>query len=280
MPFSKKFKKTSRPPLRARTKSHSPRGSQSANTTSWENSSSWYEKLVGSGGHYYHQKIIIPGVMRLLKLERESKLLDLGCGQGVLARTLTKHQSYVGVDASSQLIKHAQSYDAKHLHSYVLADATKPLASVEHNFTHAAAILSLQNMEHPEGAIRNAGACLVSGGTFVMVLNHPYYRIPRQSGWGVNEESDKQYRWVTAYMSSFTIPIVMHPGQKEKSSDTVSFHQPLTKYIEYLAAAGFGVVAIEEWVSDKKNEPGPHAKREDTARAEIPLFMAIVAKKL
>ena len=251
-----------------------------ASKTSWDKSGAWYEKLVGASGHYYHQKIIIPGVERLLELGPASKLLDLGCGQGVLARILNKHQSYFGVDASPQLIDSAAQHDAKHLHRYAVADATKPLGSLERDFTHAAAILSLQNMEHPEGAIRNAGTHLVAGGRFVIVLNHPYFRIPRQSGWDVDNESDQQYRWVTSYLSKLKIPIAMHPGQKGKSWDTLSFHEPLQNYIRYLAAAGFAVVAIEEWVSDKKNQPGPHAKREDKARAEIPLFMAIVAVKI
>jgi hypothetical protein len=55
---------------------------------------------------------------------------------------------------------------------------------------------------------------------------------------------------------------------------------PLTTYVSYLAAAGFVIEKLEEWVSDKKNTPGPHARREDRARAEIPLFMAIVARKV
>lgn len=249
--------------------------------TSWEKSSSWYEKLVGASGHYYHQKIIIPGVERLLRLERDSKMLDLGCGQGVFARLLTKHQGYVGVDASPHLIKSAQKYDTKHAHRYMVADATKPLGdTIGHDFTHAIAILSLQNMEYPARAILNAGKHLKKDGRFVIVLNHPYYRIPRQSGWGIQEDGKQQYRWVTKYMASFKIPISMHPGQKDKNWDTLSFHEPLTNYVRYLAEAGFAITGLEEWISDKKNQPGPHSQREDRAREEIPLFMAIVARKI
>jgi hypothetical protein len=41
---------------------------------------------------------------------------------------------------------------------------------------------------------------------------------------------------------------------------------------------GFLIERIEEWVSPKKSEGGM-AKVEDSARAEFPLFMAIVARK-
>jgi hypothetical protein len=34
-----------------------------------ENSSGWYNKIVGEDGQYFHQKIVIPGVIRLLDLK-------------------------------------------------------------------------------------------------------------------------------------------------------------------------------------------------------------------
>jgi hypothetical protein len=46
-----------------------------------------------------------------------------------------------------------------------------------------------------------------------------------------------------------------------------------------IADNGFLIERIEEWVSPKKSE-GVMAKVEDRARAEFPLFMAMVAKKV
>ena len=248
--------------------------------TSWDTASGWYDKLVGDRGHYYHQHVIVPGVERLLQLTPGSRVLDIGCGQGVFARVLHKSQSYVGIDASPQLIESARQHDHNARHEYHVADATKSLPEMHKDFTHAVAILSLQNMADPSGAIRNVSKHLISHGIFVIVLNHPYFRIPRQSGWGVHEANKQQYRWVTRYLSSMNIPIAMHPGKREKGWDTTSFHEPLEAYVRFLAAAGMAIVGLEEWASDKKNQPGPHAKREDRAREEIPLFMAIVAKKI
>ena len=71
----------------------------------------------------------------------------------------------------------------------------------------------------------------------------------------------------------------MNPGQKTSSS-TWSFHQPISYYVSCLVSHGFVIDALEEWASDKESQAGKTSKMENHARAEIPLFMAIRAKKL
>lgn len=245
--------------------------------TSWKSAGKWYNKIVGEKGHYYHQHIVIPGVIKLLSFGKSGRLLDIGCGQGVLARSIPKDIGYIGVDLAANLIDFAKKQDKNPLHTYHVADVTKRLVISEKNFTHATAVLCLQNMEYPQNAIKNVSAYLPAGGQFVIVLNHPAFRIPRQSGWGTGENK-MQYRYENRYMSHLKVPITMHPGEKN-SSVTWSFHHPLSFYTSALAENGFVIEKIEEWVSDKESE-GKLAKMENRARGEFPLFLAIKARKL
>ena len=41
---------------------------KSKSPTSWQNVSKWYNKTVDKNGSYFHQHIIIPGVLKLLTL--------------------------------------------------------------------------------------------------------------------------------------------------------------------------------------------------------------------
>ena len=77
--------------------------------SSWEGSHKWYNKIVSEEGHYYHQKVILPALLKLIDLKKTKSLLDLGCGQGVLARALPKTIEYTGIDLSPSLIKSAEN---------------------------------------------------------------------------------------------------------------------------------------------------------------------------
>lgn len=270
---------TRRPTSRHRNRSteRSAQAAQdSAADTSWQPVSSWYKKQVGEAGHYFHQKVVLPKVRALLKLQPKSSVLDLACGQGVLARQLGSEQEYLGIDAASDLIREAKKLSTRPRHHFKTSDVTQPLGLTP-RFTHATIILALQNLKQPAGAIANAAAGLLPFGVLVLVINHPCFRIPRQSSWGIDERNKTQYRRVDRYLSPLKVPITAHPG-KHQSSITWSFHEPLSAYTAMLAQHGFLIETIEEWTSDKESQ-GSAAKMENRSRAEFPLFMAIKAIK-
>ncbi len=245
--------------------------------TSWEEVEGWYSSCVGEKGHYYHRTLILPNALRLLGIGKPPlSVLDLGCGQGVFARALPPATDYCGIDASPSLIKEAKKQMRHPSFRFFAADATEALPIDKKNFDCALFLLSLQNMERQDKAIANARAHLRKGGHLLLVLNHPCFRIPRQSSWGIDEKSKIQYRKVQRYMSPMKIPIQMNPG-KTDSAQTFSFHHSLADTISFLTKANFSVTALEEWCSDKKST-GPKAKMEDRARSEIPLFLALLAR--
>lgn len=248
-------------------------------STSWESASSWYNDIVGSEGHYYHQHVIFPELKKLLTSKKKDlSLLDLGCGQGAFAQIVPSNYTYDGVDISPSFIKlakkHHQAFVTRNFH---LQDLCKPF-DLGKTFSHATMILSFQNIENPKVALANIKKHLKQGGTLILVINHPCFRIPRQSSWGVDEAKKVQYRRLDSYLSSYKVPIDIHPGKKEKVI-TYSFHRPLEEIISDLAEAGFAIAGMKEWISDKKST-GRLAKIEDKAREEFPLFLTIIATSL
>lgn len=245
---------------------------------SWEKVSDWYDSLVGDQGHYYHQHIVIPGVLALLDFAKKAQasLLDLACGQGVLARHIPKDVEYCGVDISKSLIAAAKKRDVNPQHHYLAADICRPLPLDKKDFSHATCLLALQNVPSMEHAIDNAYRHLRREGRFVVVLNHPCFRIPRQSSWGVEEAKKLQFRRIDRYMTPMQIPIQAYPSTPD--TDTISSHFPLSSLFLALQKAGFLVETLQEWRSDKIST-GPKARMENRAREEFPLFLAINAIK-
>jgi ubiquinone/menaquinone biosynthesis C-methylase UbiE len=249
-------------------------------STSWQSVEKWYDTTVGEAGHYYHQHVVIPGVLKLLSLkDAEASVLDLACGQGILGRQLSSKIHYVGLDIAPSFIKAARNYDKNPKHQYLVADVTNPLPLKNQTFSHTALILAVQNIEFPDKAFRHAAQHLELNGSFIIVLNHPCFRIPRQSSWGIDESNKLQYRRINRYMSPLKIPLHAHPSQGEHSASTWSFHHPLSAYTHWLKEAGFTIELMEEWISDKTST-GKAARMENRSRDEFPLFLAILARKV
>lgn len=245
--------------------------------TSWQKVSGWYKNLVKEKGHYFHEHLVIPKSLELLSLDSANTLLDLGCGEGVLARAIPKNIYYQGVDIAPSLIDYARKNDHNPSHKYAVGNVTKPLPIAKKDFTHAVFILALQNISEPFLALKTAASYLKKGGKLLLVLNHPYFRIPRQTSWGIDEKNKIQYRRIDRYLTPLKIPINMHPGEKE-SPVTWSFHFPLSDYSKFLYDAGLVIEKIEEWTSDKISV-GKAGKMENRSREEFPLFMSILAEK-
>lgn len=245
--------------------------------TSWQPVHKWYSEHQQEDGGYYHRELIIPKLLSMLHLTAKSKVLDLGCGEGILSRSLPKTCKYVGLDASKGLIDSANKKKICDKHKFIHGDITRYTFD-ESNFTHALFVLSLQNIFSLSKALENTEKALAKSGELILVLNHPCFRIPKYSSWHHDYTNHKQTRSLERYKSSFKAPIQAHPSKKQQSAQTVSFHFSLETLFQKLQENHFCVVELFELCSNKKSY-GKNAKSENFARKEFPLFLIVKCKK-
>ncbi len=247
--------------------------------TSWERVSRWYGTHLKQDD-FLQRDVVIPGTLALLADADPGPHLDLACGEGgflqVFLRTFLR-RSAVGVDAAPSLIQAARRKGIRQA-EFLVGDAQRLPRLPVQRFTSASCLLAIQNIEDAAAAFAQASARLETDAPFVIVMNHPCFRQPRQSGWGWDEERKIQYRRVDRYLRPYDMQIVAHPG-KQPSLSTISYHRPLSFYVNALAQAGFSVDGLEEWTSPSHSDSGPRAKAENVSRVEIPLFLAIRARK-
>lgn len=247
-------------------------------STSWENISDTYIKSVGSEGSFYHKNVVIPNTLRLLNINSSSRVLDLACGQGILERHIPIDISYLGLEISESLLKYATENKVSDKHTFVQADVTKKL-DLKEKYSHAAMVLAIQNTKDMTAVIKNAHDSLLTEGKFCIVLNHPFFRIPKYSSWEIDLENETQSRRVTKYLSTEEISLLANPGKGDKSEKIYSYHRALQEYSKTLYNTGFVILKIEEWISNKTSV-GKHATMENEARKEFPLFMALLCQKI
>ena len=249
---------------------------------SWQSHATWYASQANAPDSP-QQQIILPRVNQLLAGEPVGSLLDVGCGPGVFSQVFARLGWQVtGIDIAEDTIELARrDARASSLSIKFLVDDATQLNRCRNQGPWQAivSILQLMNVEKADLEIKAVAANLVHQGIFVGVILHPAFRIPRQSHWGWDDPQKIQYRRLDRYLSPISIPITMHPGQST-STQTLTFHRPISWYFNQLAAAGLLVEQVEEWCSTRRANSGPRAKAENRAAEEFPLFLAWRARKI
>ncbi len=249
-----------------------------ATSTSWSSVARWYDETVEQKGSY-QQDLILPNLLRLMDIKKGEKVLDLACGQGLFSREFHKAgASVVGADISKELVEIAKKKSPRDI-TYEVAPADSLPFLTNESVDSAVIVLALQNIENMNGSLGECARVLKSSGRLYLVLNHPCFRIPKESSWDFDEKANVQYRRVDRYLSALKSEIDMNPGGSSRVK-TISFHRPLQSYTKALGKHGFAITRLEEWNSPKKSQKGPRAEAEDRARAEIPLFLTVEAKKM
>ena len=249
--------------------------------THWEPVAKWYNGWVGKKGSLYHRAVAIPTVMELADPKPGEVLLDLGCGQGVLApHVLRQGATYQGVDGSRTLVQLARKHhgeNAKGKAQFIVGDARKLSALPEiqaKSADIAVFMLSIQDM-NPLGEILAAAAwALKPAARIVIFMLHPAFRVPRQSGWGFDPGRKLTYRRVDSYLTPRAVPMKAYAEVSARASGTtMSFHRPLSEYVNTLSELGFSVERLDEL-------PDPNVdKASKKETLDIPLFAALKARR-
>lgn len=196
------------------------------------------------------------------------RTLDVGCGEGRLARDLAAlGHDVVGVDASPTLLGAARK--ASPDFEFHLADAAS-LPLPDDAFGLVVAFMSLQDVDGLDAAVLEAARVLAPGGRFCIAIVHPI----NSAGVFVDDAVG-------------TSPFVIEGSYLDESPYAVdverdgyamrfeSVHRPLQAYTDALAAAGFVIELLRE-----PPLPGSAAASDRTERwRRIPLFLHLRAVK-
>jgi ubiquinone/menaquinone biosynthesis C-methylase UbiE len=267
--------------------------------TSWGKVATWYDRMI-SDENSYQNKVIVPKIMRILedniKKNNSEVILDLGCGVGFFTEKyygrfvdeknpVETRNKIIGVDIGEESIAVAKTKTNTNIEYH--ANTAESLPFVKNmSVDKITIILALQNIKFVQKCISECGRVLKKGGKLIVVLNHPYFRIPKNTAWNWDSENYVQFRRVDRYLSPFEIAIDMNPGKKDKTakekkeSTTLSFHRPLSWYVQEFAAQGLFVEDMQEWISHIAADQGPKKTPAlEFSRQEFPLFMCLILGK-
>ncbi|HEX6500483.1 MAG TPA: class I SAM-dependent methyltransferase [Micromonosporaceae bacterium] len=188
--------------------------------------------------------------------------LDLGCGEGRVARDLAgRGHTVTGVDASPTLL--AAARDADPTGTYLLADAAD-LPFDDGAFDLVVAYNTLMDVDDLPGSVRQAGRVLSAGGRLVLAVTHPVTNVGSFPGDAPGEGQ--------VFERDYFVPRRFRE-EVEQDGMRMVFHgweRPLQAYTGALEDAGLLIEALRE----------PVAVRRDGTALRVPLHLWIAAVRL
>jgi SAM-dependent methyltransferase len=209
----------------------------------WDEHAQWWIDGFTDGADPEYVEQIIP--LAVEELAGRHKVLDLGCGDGQIARALAAQGSDVlGVDPTQLHIDVAIERGGGP--RYLLGGATKIPADDE-TFDAVVACLVFEHIDQMDEAMTEVARVLKANGQFSFFLNHPLLQTPG-SGWIDDHIIDppEQYWRIGPYLVE-TESI----EEVEKDVYIRFIHRPLSRYVNALLANG---MMLERMV-----EPSPPA---------------------
>jgi SAM-dependent methyltransferase len=210
-----------------------------SNEDLWERNARWWQDCFTDGADVEYEEQILPMAAAALAGARD--VLDVGCGEGQLARLAAGHGAtrVVGIDPTWAQLATATERARGPVYARAVA-AALPLQSA--SFDAVIACLVFEHITAIDEAIAEVARVLRAGGRFLFFLNHPLLQTPN-SGWIDDHVLDppEQYWRIGPYLPE--------DATVEEVADGVQFlfvHRPLHRYVNALSANGLLVHRMEE----------------------------------
>jgi len=246
---------------RRRLESNDLRAAWERNASDWIR---WARDPAELDGHYvrYHR-----GLFLELLPPPPARTLDLGCGEGRLARDLTSRgYDVVAVDVSPSMVAAAREA-APEMEIHLADAASLPLPDA--CFDLVIAFMSLQDTDDLSSAANEMSRVLGPGGHLCLAIVHPV----NSAGEFYAREAEAPFVIYGSYLDeSYYVDELERPGHRLLLE---SVHRAIGTYTDALADAGLLIERFREVGLPEHADTKPHSPR----WRRIPLFLHLRAVK-
>ena len=179
----------------------------------WRQLSSWWDENIEDGDPF-HRLLIFPGMIELVNCQPGTKILDLACGNGTLARRFTAlGASVLGTDISETFIEQARARSEEGIR-YKVLDATsssdlQDLAKQE-QFDVVVCSMALHDLPTITPLIDSLSALLHKDGKFIFSIPHPCFNMGEVD---LSFFSERPSLTRTNYIKPMHLEMKSKPGQ-------------------------------------------------------------------
>jgi ubiquinone/menaquinone biosynthesis C-methylase UbiE len=215
----------------------------------WHEVADWFDEDQGDTGDLWHRTIIFPGILKAIGDAAGIDVLDVGCGNGSLARILARRGSRVtGLDGSTPIIERARAREAANPLgiTYQACDATRLTMIADNAFDLVVSCMALMDMPDAAGTVREMARVVRRGGRCVILISHPCFDVPGASSWLAERKlshGKKVSRRVRRYRGTFD---AWEQWSSDSTLELHRYHRSLSWYFGAIRTAGMAVTMLEE----------------------------------
>jgi 2-polyprenyl-3-methyl-5-hydroxy-6-metoxy-1,4-benzoquinol methylase len=220
----------------------------------WDRKAAFWDARMGDG-NLFQRVLLSPAIERLLQVRPGQHILEVACGNGVLARRLAELGArVVATDFSPTFLDLARARSAQHADrlEYALVDATDEralLALGEGEFDAAVANMALMDMATIDPLLRALTHLLKPDGRFVFSVLHPAFNIAGattlafEHGHHAGKLVQTSHVKVSNYLH---VPPTLGAGMPDETEPHYYFHRGLEVLLGGCFAAGLVLDGLEE----------------------------------
>jgi trans-aconitate methyltransferase len=235
----------------------------------WDNVARMRDAQIRSGRDVSYRHVLMPTLLGLAAEADWRRVLDIGCGTGVLTEALAARAgTVVGVDPSRQSIALAEASLGRSPNaSYVNASVESFAAGyMGRPFTLAVANMVLQDVSRLDETLDAVAQVLLNRAFLVCTITHPCFWPVY---WGYDDAEWFDYGREIAIEAPFRISSV-----RRAVGVTTHYHRPIDRYFAALRRAGFRLDCLLEPM------PTPAVQRLYPRPWRYPRFLALRCRRI
>jgi SAM-dependent methyltransferase len=219
----------------------------------WERHADWWRETFTNGADLEYELQILP--LAVSQLEGSGRVLDLGSGEGHLARRLAQAETppavVVGLEPSVAQLASARARQpgaarpsrggrGQERGPAFVRGVGEHLPFRDGSFDAVVCCLVIEHARDPDAVLAEAVRVLAAGGRFVLLVNHPMFQ---GSGSGfVDDQILGEHYWrVGPYLHEDVVLEEVDPGVWLPFA-----HRPLSRYVNTVTELGCVLTRLEE----------------------------------